>query len=113
MPRIGTREANFMPIADRQTRISLLWLPAFVPLWLAGCGAYGGGGNGGGGGGAGAPAPPGLSATAAEAPGDLTLNANGGAPGHYVKRPTSGGTRGPNATQRAPALHRQSPNPGN
>src|SRR5438046_7522493 len=79
MPRIGTREANFMPLADRQTRISLLWLPAFVPLWLAGCGAYGGGGNGGGGGGSAPSAPTGLTATAANAQVNLTWNASVGA----------------------------------
>src|SRR5437879_4497112 len=92
MPRIGTREANFMPIADRQTRISLLWLPAFVPLWLAGCGAYGGGSNGGGGGRSAPAAPTGVTATAANAQVNLTWNASAGATGYYVKRSTSSGT---------------------
>src|SRR5438128_9670109 len=103
MPWIGTREANFMPIADRQTRISLLWLPAFVPLWLAGCGAYGGGGNGGGGGGSAPSAPTGLTATAANAQVNLTWNASVGATGYYVKRSTSSGTEVQIAAQSATA----------
>ena len=92
-----------MPIADRQTRISLLWLPAFVPLWLAGCGAYGGGGNGGGGGGSAPSAPTGLTATAANAQVNLTWNASVGATGYYVKRSTSSGTEVQIAAQSATA----------
>src|SRR5437870_1422069 len=103
MPRIGTWEANFMPIADRQTRISLLWLPAFVPLWLAGCGAYGGGGNGGGGGGSAPSAPTGLTATPANAQVNLTWNASAVATGYYVKRSTSSGTEVQIAAQSATA----------
>src|SRR5437764_4036657 len=103
MPRIGTREANFMPIADRQTRISLLWLPAFGALWLAGCGAYGGGGNGGGGGGSAPSAPTGLTATPANAQVNLTWNASAGATGYYVKRSTSSGTEVQIAAQSATA----------
>ena len=92
-----------MPIADRQTRISLLWLPAFVALWLAGCGAYGGGGNGGGGGGSAPSAPTGLTATAANAQVNLTWNASAGATGYYVKRSTSSGTEVQIAAQSATA----------
>jgi hypothetical protein len=92
-----------MPIADRQTRISLLWLPAFVALWLAGCGAYGGGGNGGGGGGSAPSAPTGLTATAANAQVNLTWNAGTGATGYYVKRSTSSGTEVQIAAQSATA----------
>ena len=92
-----------MPIADRQTRISLLWLPAFVPLWLAGCGAYGGGGNGGGGGGSAPSAPTGLTATAANAQVNLTWNASASATGYYVKRSTSSGTEVQIAAQSATA----------
>ena len=92
-----------MPIADRQTRISLLWLPAFVPLWLAGCGAYGGGGNGGGGGGSAPSAPTGLTATPANAQVNLTWNASAGATGYYVKRSTSSGTEVQIAAQSATA----------
>src|SRR5438445_4166057 len=103
MPRIGTREANFMPIADRQTRISLLWLPAVVTIWLAGCGAYGGGGNGGGGGGSAPSAPTGLTATPANAQVNLTWNASAGATGYYVKRSTSRGTEMQIAPQSATA----------
>src|SRR2546430_2206370 len=103
MPRIGTRVANFMPIADRQTRVSLLWLTAFVALWLAGCGAYGGGGNGGGGGGSAPSAPTGLTATAANAQVNLTWNAGTGATGYYVKRSTSSGTEVQIAAQSATA----------
>src|SRR5438874_7007785 len=105
MPRIGTREANFMPLADRQTRISLLWLPAFVPLWLAGCGAYGGGGNGGGGGGSAPSAPTGLTATPANAQVNLTWNASAVATGYYVKRSTSSGTEVQIAAQSATAYN--------
>src|SRR5438552_542959 len=103
MPRIGTWEANFMPIADRQTRISLLWLPAFGALWLAGCGAYGGGGNGGGGGGSAPSAPTGLTATPANAQVNLTWNASASATGYYVKRSTSSGTEVQIAAQSATA----------
>ena len=92
-----------MPIADRQTRISLLWLPAFVPLWLAGCGAYGGGGNGGGGGGSAPSAPTGLTATPANAQVNLTWNASAVATGYYVKRSTSSGTEVQIAAQSATA----------
>ena len=92
-----------MPIADRQTRISLLWLPAFGALWLAGCGAYGGGGNGGGGGGSAPSAPTGLTATAANAQVNLTWNASAGATGYYVKRSTSSGTEVQIAAQSATA----------
>ena len=92
-----------MPLADRQTRISLLWLPAFVALWLAGCGAYGGGGNGGGGGGSAPSAPTGLTATAANAQVNLTWNAGSGATGYYVKRSTSSGTEVQIAAQSATA----------
>ena len=92
-----------MPIADRQTRISLLWLPAFVALWLAGCGAYGGGSNGGGGGGSAPSAPTGLTATAANAQVNLTWNASAGATGYYVKRSTSSGTEVQIAAQSATA----------
>ena len=92
-----------MPIADRQTRISLLWLPAFVTLWLAGCGAYGGGGNGGGGGGSAPSAPTGLTATAANAQVNLTWNASASATGYYVKRSTSSGTEVQIAAQSATA----------
>ena len=92
-----------MPIADRQTRISLLWLPAFVALWLAGCGAYGGGGNGGGGGGSAPSAPTGLTATAANAQVNLTWNASASATGYYVKRSTSSGTEVQIAAQSATA----------
>jgi len=92
-----------MPIADRQTRISLLWLPAFVALWLAGCGAYGGGGNGGGGGGSAPSAPTGLTATAGNAQVNLTWNASAGATGYYVKRSTSSGTEVQIAAQSATA----------
>src|SRR5438105_9565010 len=105
MPRIGTWEANFMPLADRQTRISLLWLPAFVALWLAGCGAYGGGGNGGGGGGSAPTAPTGLTATPANAQVNLTWNASVGATGYYVKRSTSSGTEVQIAAQSATAYN--------
>ena len=92
-----------MPLADRQTRISLLWLPAFVTLWLAGCGAYGGGGNGGGGGGSAPSAPTGLTATAANAQVNLTWNASASATGYYVKRSTSSGTEVQIAAQSATA----------
>ena len=92
-----------MPIADRQTRISLLWLPAFVALWLAGCGAYGGGGNGGGGGGSAPSAPTGLTATAGNAQANLTWNASAGATGYYVKRSTSSSTEVQIAAQSATA----------
>ena len=92
-----------MPLADRQTRISLLWLPAFVTLWLAGCGAYGGGGNGGGGGGSAPSAPTGLTATAGNAQVNLTWNASAGATGYYVKRSTSSGTEVQIAAQSATA----------
>jgi len=92
-----------MPIADRQTRISLLWLPAFVALWLAGCGAYGGGGNGGGGGGSAPSAPTGLTATAGNAQVNLTWNASAGATGYYVKRSTSSSTEVQIAAQSATA----------
>jgi len=92
-----------MPIADRQTRISLLWLPAFGALWLAGCGAYGGGGNGGGGGGSAPSAPTGLTATPANAQVNLTWNASAGATGYYVKRSTSSGTEVQIAAQSATA----------
>src|SRR5881628_3074090 len=104
MPRIGTREANFMPIADRQTRISL--------LWLAGCGAYGGGGNGGGGGGSAPSAPTGLTATAANAQVNLTWNASAAATGYYVKRSTSSGTEVQIAAQSATAYNDNSVNNG-
>ena len=101
-----------MPIADRQTRISLLWLPAFVPLWLAGCGAYGGGGNGGGGGGSAPSAPTGLTATAANAQVNLTWNASAAATGYYVKRSTSSGTEVQIAAQSATAYNDNSVNNG-
>ena len=101
-----------MPIADRQTRISLLWLPAFVPLWLAGCGGYGGGGNGGGGGGSAPSAPTGLTATAANAQVNLTWNASAAATGYYVKRSTSSGTEVQIAAQSATAYNDNSVNNG-
>src|SRR5256885_14023548 len=113
MPRIGTRVANFMPIADRQTRVSLLWLTAFVALWLAGCGAYGGGGNGGGGGGAGPPPPPRLSTTTPEPPGELNREPKRHAAWLYRQSPPKKRPPKENFTPASPAHHRQTPNKRN
>ena len=81
-----------MKFAARLIRFSWLVSLAIPPLWLAGCGAYGGGGNGGGGGGSAPAAPTGLAASTANAQVNLTWSASSGATGYYVKRSTTSGS---------------------